>query len=98
MGERHGAVRICHQSYNIAARRHEVGLGDAICRCAVGRERRHPIIGNAIRSLVVCCADGDDTRIVGRRVERALALVSSRYHDDDPVEPQNLDRRIQRFV
>ncbi len=81
---------------DVLAGRHQVGLGDAAVQRAVGRERRHGVIGQAGRARVVGRTDGNHEWIVRGRKQAAAAVIARSDDDHNAVEPQDFHGGIQR--
>ena len=98
-GRERGAVGHCPD--HVAARSRQVGLREAVQGVAPGRPRSRSVVFGAERVRDVRRADRDHERIVGR-CERDVALlpvdceVASGRDDRDAVQPQLLDRLIER--
>ena len=83
------------------ARSAELGLGEAVLGAAVGRPRGDGVVPPADRAPYVHRPDRDHERVVAGRVEDAArtlgrAVVARGSDDDDPVEPELLDRPVER--
>ena len=98
--EREHAVRRDRPD-QVAAGSGEVGLREAVRRVAPCRPRCDDVVRGRGRRPDVGRADGDHERIVARRERHAALLAVGRVvprgsHDRDAVEPQLLDRLIER--
>ncbi len=82
------------------ARSRELRLLEAVGRVAEGRPRCDGVVGRGRGAVLVGRADRDHERVVRGSVpgvdREARAVVADRRHDDDAVQPQLLDRLVER--
>ena len=92
-----------NRAHHVAAGRRQLRLREAVFRVAVRRPRRGRVVADGELSTEVDGADGHHERIVTRCVENAarpcrVAVVACGRDDEDAVEPELLDRVVERVV